>query len=982
MFAVPPSGGRPAESVIVGVPPLGGSDSPAEAGTPTRCRSHFAETKGPRLLVLLTLIGLLLPTLPVAAQAPPAPKWSSLEEALGKEDYAAAKKLADAIVQRGASDDRAKAAAVYGRILLGLGQTDGARQHLAMQAKQGFAAQQGAIYAAWLTAQCGKPDEAAQALEAILRQAGDSPDEAVAEAADVLAMLYMARDDMEKAKQIVDFGLKVLQYRGVKDGYLLALLRNRLASNFTAGAAKRLYDQAEKLRKEAKFQPAGQAYMQVFSLYPGDEYGHASGFRVGQCLEALGRRTQAEQHWTGFVSSSSAGPWRGQARIALVHLLLARGDLKAASQHAAAAHQILSVGVDEPAVVSWNNAATEIHLCQGIVALLENRHDATAALREANSSASVQEDDPRFLAGLDRLIDVADRQADLIPNELAAPDEKFRLALSLGVIYNVLGRFEQACDAFDYVLRAPMRLALQPHRSFAALGKARALVGLTVADRVPSASLTAPSSDSADNLPLLTAAKAAYLVSLDATPDAAWNEHTLRELALLIEELAARQAETFRAARAEAKSDPKAKPREVASADTRAMLRAARAEALPYWEKLIARFPASTYLPEALYHAGILYAEAVKPAAEKSVASFERLVNEFPASPWTGDAHVRLIDVKLEQQFDLPAATTHAIAATQWLANAGGANAAAAFASNEATPAPTPLPSASVAAAWSACPAEADGTTERAYNSDDRITPPLPSLREIRYAIYLRAGLMAYLSEHLEEAVEWFEKAKPFEPERGFVVVHGEIPTGIERLVEAAKSGKSLTPEEARRGDEKARLILMLADVYMEAQQWSKAIELCDILLDTPRSSASRDQQSWAYHQKGAANSGISHYLDARRCHVLAQRVSPSAPWAPRSLFLAASIADNLQQDPANVIREYKAVMLTYPDTDAARTAAYLIGVSYEWDEQWSAAKRVYEWFIKRYPESPTARTIRTSRLPNVEKQLHATTQPSKGNSQ
>ncbi len=590
------------------------------------------------------------------------------------------------------------------------------------------------------------------------------------------------------------------------------------------------------------------------------------------------------------------------------------------------------------------------------------------------------------------------------------PDERFRLALSLGVIYNVLGRFEQARNAFDHVLRAPMRLALQPHRSFAALGQARALVGLTVAGtlRVPSASHTIPSANVAgtlrvpsapaartDDSPGLAAAKAAYLVSLDATPDAAWREHTLRELALLIEELAARQAETLTAARAEAKSDSKAKPREVASADTRAMLRATRAEALPYWEKLIARFPASTYLPEALYHAGILYAEAVKPAAEKSVASFERLVNEFPASPWTGDAHVRLIDVKLEQQFDLPAAATHAQAAVVWYTKVAGTlrvpsaplsvpsaldeqpsnTAPMPSASNEEdTPAPESLPPASVAAAWTVCPAGADGTTERACYSG--------SLDQTSYAIYLRAGLMAYLSEHLEEAVEWFEKAKPFEPERGFVVVHGEIPTGIERLIEAAKSGKSLTPEEARRGDEKARLILMLADVYMEAQQWSKAIELCDILLDTPRSSASRDQQSWAYHQKGAANSGISHYLDARRCHVLAQRVSPSAPWAPRSLFLAASIADNLQQDPANVIREYKAVMLTYPDTNAARTAAYLIGVSYEWDEQWSAAKRVYEWFIKRYPESPTARTIRTSRLPNVEKQLHATTQPSKGNSQ
>jgi hypothetical protein len=73
-----------------------------------------------------------------------------------------------------------------------------------------------------------------------------------------------------------------------------------------------------------------------------------------------------------------------------------------------------------------------------------------------------------------------------------------------------------------------------------------------------------------------------------------------------------------------------------------------------------------------------------------------------------------------------------------------------------------------------------------------------------------------------------------------------------------------------------------------------------------------QEQRSWAYYQKGVASSGISQYLDARGCHVLAQKISPSAPWGPRSLFLAASIADNLQHDLANVIREYQAVMVKY----------------------------------------------------------------------
>ncbi len=532
------------------------------------------------------------------------------------------------------------------------------------------------------------------------------------------------------------------------------------------------------------------------------------------------------------------------------------------------------------------------------------------------------------------------------------------MALSLGVIYNVLGRFEQARDAFDHVLRAPMRLALQPHRSFAALGQARALVGLTVAGtlRVPSASLTVPSApaDRTDDSPGLAAAKAAYLVSLDATPDAAWNEHTLRELALLIEELAARQAETLTAARAEAKSDSKAKPREVASADTRAMLRATRAEALPYWEKLIARFPASTYLPEALYHAGILYAEAVKPAAEKSVASFERLVNEFPASPWTGDAHVRLIDVKLEQQFDLPAAATHAQAATQWLDNAGGANAAAAFAFNEATPGPEPLPSAS-AAAWSVCPTEADGTTERACHSG--------SLDQTRYAIYLRAGLVAYLSERLEEAVESFERAKPFEPERSFVVVHGEIPTGIERLIAAARTGKSFTPEEARRGDEKARLILMLADVYHEGEQWQQSLDLCTRVIADAAPKAAHGQKSYAHFRRAR-----NHYsLDGKDCnpeaaladYVATVHTAPKAPWASKAMFLAANIQWNHKHDGNSAITIWKRLVHEYPASEQADASTLFISVVYRWTNRPDEARKVLMEFLEKRPDSPLAEGAR-----------------------
>ena len=53
----------------------------------------------------------------------------------------------------------------------------------------------------------------------------------------------------------------------------------------------------------------------------------------------------------------------------------------------------------------------------------------------------------------------------------------------------------------------------------------------------------------------------------------------------------------------------------------------------------------------------------------------------------------------------------------------------------------------------------------------------------------------------------------------------------MERLIEAAKSGKSLTPEIVRKGDERAKLILTLADVYHEGQQYDKSLDLCNRVL-------------------------------------------------------------------------------------------------------------------------------------------------------
>ena len=156
-------------------------------------------------------------------------------------------------------------------------------------------------------------------------------------------MLYMARGEQESAKKAVDFGLKCLQYHGIKGGYVLALLQGRLNSDFTAGEARQLYDKAEKLRQQGKFVEAGQLFAQVLAAYPKNPWGHASGFRIGQCYVGLGRPAQAADWWQKFIKQSPTGPWRGQAHVAMVDLVLeTQLDLKKATEHALAATKGLS----------------------------------------------------------------------------------------------------------------------------------------------------------------------------------------------------------------------------------------------------------------------------------------------------------------------------------------------------------------------------------------------------------------------------------------------------------------------------------------------------------------------------------------------------------------------------------------------------------------------------------------------------------------
>jgi hypothetical protein len=145
----------------------------------------------------------------------------------------------------------------------------------------------------------------------------------------------------------------------------------------------------------------------------------------------------------------------------------------------------------------------------------------------------------------------------------------------------------------------------------------------------------------------------------------------------------------------------------------------------------LTQYATTPYLLEALDHAASLQlaADQWKPAAE----NFEKLVKDFPACPWAGDAYVALIDIRLERLLDLDGAQEYADAAVKWYES----NSPRAPGEGQATGSPRPYPGEGQGVRAG----QGEGTVSAAADpfSPFPVTPTGPA-REVAYAIYLRAG--------------------------------------------------------------------------------------------------------------------------------------------------------------------------------------------------------------------------------------------------
>ncbi|MEX1097931.1 MAG: hypothetical protein WED34_17950 [Planctomycetales bacterium] len=173
----------------------------------------------------------------------------------------------------------------------------------------------------------------------------------------------------------------------------------------------------------------------------------AAELHLGQCLAGIGSLDKAKAHWQAFLKAKPDGPWRGQAHVELIDLALEQEiDLPAAVLQSEIAQSALANITDADAKSSWDAAAFELHLRSALIALAQNRRTDAAQSFEKAKTVTNAPSTTLAVSRLDDLIASLKSDQDPLPADLRGPrtDEQVNVLLTLGSVYNRLGRHDSA----------------------------------------------------------------------------------------------------------------------------------------------------------------------------------------------------------------------------------------------------------------------------------------------------------------------------------------------------------------------------------------------------------------------------------------------------------------------------------------------------------------------------------------------------------
>ena len=357
--------------------------------------------------------------------------------------------------------------------------------------------------------------EAIELLErdSILDGGGGAGGTAQAEAAIELAALYAEDGKTDKAGRLLDaipqfFAAGNLGRLELSSADVAPFLKAAadakagLSADHSPGLAE--FKKAERLRAAGKFQDAFKAYQLVIAKFPDTDFAPHSQLCLGYCELGMNptKPQRAIERWKAFVAAGggAAGPWRGQAYVALIDTDLdPLLDLRQAVIEAdAAVRAIDSLTDDERSTDKggWKLAAFDLQVRIGTVRLLQGHSqsaaDAFDAAIQLNSGDSITASGSSGTGGLALLDAAAKTGQSVLPTDVRrkdpsvagvadagsppGPGDKIALALAIGTIDNVTARFAAANALFARLSKATNAPGMTPARTaYANFGSGMAL---------------------------------------------------------------------------------------------------------------------------------------------------------------------------------------------------------------------------------------------------------------------------------------------------------------------------------------------------------------------------------------------------------------------------------------------------------------------------------------------------------------------------
>lgn len=925
---------------------------------PNRNAANVDNRRFQHLIALLALLGSLTFACPARAEAGTeeigersARRLAQAWEAYWKSDYDAARRAAEGPAK---SDGPSAARAMHlkARAALALGDqrsVRAAQEHWASLAsaarRDPFAAARLRLGKALLLESRGQGDRAIRELNEVIKLELKSL--AAVEAHIELARLLGADGKTDKALKHLDRAAWLLDY-GESVGVPASLQKVFFAAvrqtrEDVKSPGRHEFSKARGFQKAGKHRRALDLFTSITEKLPESPYAVRSDYQIGRCLVALGDVDKAIEHLQQFTAQAPAGPWRGQAFVALIdHFLERRADLDAASEQADLAESSLDSALrDADARESWLEVRFDLTMRIGVVALLEGRQKpAIDALQDAirlTRSKVIREN-------LSRLVVAAESGSGIIPEDVRNGSEQAQLALSLGVVNLLVQDYDAAARRFERVagtLRvtpdpSSVTRDMRPIRPMSRVGRSQTAFAI-----FGKALLLDLRSRSSKALVL-------FHRSMEFDRNGSWHDETLYRIASITEEAAA----ATEAAGDQANARDQGASRELTLEQRKELaskrrqrqrkILAGRAEALPHWRRIIQGYPESPRLLHALYGEGILLHELAeqgldesgRPAREAALArlqddalkAFEKICTDFPDSEQAGEAYRRRLDSALFRGMDLEDAEAVAPDAIQWVDKA--------LANTSSLNQPQPP--------WP--------------ENSDRAGIELGVKRTAIECASL-SGIVAYLNGEFDLAKK---RAGKGGPKRS-----GRISNPVEFarmrlyfLIDAAKREKQVADQRAldATDDPRQKLILRLGCLYIEIAQPADA-ERALLMLTGPQSPAGRvPPEIQAYAQIRLATS--LHRQREKRSEALValrelvdRKSLVGTHWHGTAMFRLALFTSNQTRDPSQSLPVYREMLTKYPDHEKASIAALYYFIDLERAGRTDEAIDAGRSFLADYPD-------------------------------